>query len=67
MPLEEIAAIFGDEDEVAIYQYELEIDSTTHRVKHHSAHEEHAEVDDERKADKIRETGDIESTPNPDR
>ncbi|OAP61905.1 hypothetical protein AYL99_04108 [Fonsecaea erecta] len=35
MPLEEVAAIFGDEDEVAVYQYELEIDPTTHAVKDH--------------------------------
>jgi len=35
MPLEEIAAIFGDEDEVAIYQYELEIDPTTNTVRDH--------------------------------
>lgn len=32
MPLEEIAAIFGDQDEVAIYQAEIEIDPTTHAV-----------------------------------
>jgi hypothetical protein len=32
LPLEEIAAIFGDEDEVAIYQAEIEIDPTTHAV-----------------------------------
>ncbi|KAK5051348.1 hypothetical protein LTR84_003000 [Exophiala bonariae] len=32
VPLEEIAAIFGDADEVAIYQREIEIDHTTHTV-----------------------------------
>jgi len=32
MPLEEIAALFGDEDEVAIYQAEIEIDHNTHAV-----------------------------------
>ncbi|KIW99020.1 uncharacterized protein Z519_00683 [Cladophialophora bantiana CBS 173.52] len=35
MPLEEVAAIFGDEDEVAVYQFELEIDPTTHTVRDH--------------------------------
>ncbi|OAP58544.1 hypothetical protein AYL99_07634 [Fonsecaea erecta] len=35
MPLEEIAAIFGDADEVAIYQREIEIDHITHTVVTH--------------------------------
>ncbi|EXJ66290.1 uncharacterized protein A1O5_10442 [Cladophialophora psammophila CBS 110553] len=30
MPLEETSALFGDKDEVAVYQNELEIDPTTH-------------------------------------
>jgi hypothetical protein len=32
MPLEEISAIFGDEDEIAIYQREIEIDHNTHTL-----------------------------------
>lgn len=32
LPLEEIAAIFGDEDEVAIYQADIQIDQNTHAV-----------------------------------
>lgn len=32
-PLEEIAALFGDSDEVAIYQHEIEIDATTHAIR----------------------------------
>lgn len=32
-PLEEIAALFGDGDEVAIYQHEIEIDSATHTIR----------------------------------
>jgi hypothetical protein len=32
LPLEEIAAIFGDEDEVAIYQREIEVDHNTHAL-----------------------------------
>ena len=39
LPLEEIAAIFGDADEVAIYQAEIEIDRTTHQVVIHRAGE----------------------------
>lgn len=35
LPLEEIAAIFGDEDEVAIYQREIEIDHNTHAIVDH--------------------------------
>ncbi|KIW69737.1 hypothetical protein PV04_05595 [Phialophora macrospora] len=35
IPLEEIAALFGDEDEVAVYQYELEIEPTTHAIRDH--------------------------------
>ncbi|EXJ74111.1 uncharacterized protein A1O5_02405 [Cladophialophora psammophila CBS 110553] len=35
LPLEEVAAIFGDEDEVAIYQRDLEVDFTTHTVVDH--------------------------------
>ncbi|EXJ75024.1 uncharacterized protein A1O5_01720 [Cladophialophora psammophila CBS 110553] len=32
-PLEEIAALFGDVDEVAIYQHEIEIDAATHTIR----------------------------------
>lgn len=50
LPLEEIAAIFGDEDEVAIYQRDLEIDLTTHTVREHDTdtkpgHLAHVETD----------------------
>jgi hypothetical protein len=27
--------MFGDEDEVAVYQYELEIEPTTHAIRDH--------------------------------
>lgn len=37
LPLEEIAAIFGDADEVAIYQADIEIDRNTHSVIIHKA------------------------------
>lgn len=40
MPLEEISAIFGDEDEVAIHLHELEIDPATHAVRDHRADSE---------------------------
>ncbi|OQU95567.1 hypothetical protein CLAIMM_01752 [Cladophialophora immunda] len=42
LPLEEIAAIFGDEDEVAIYQRDIEIDLATHTIVDH--HPQQAEV-----------------------
>jgi len=32
LPLEEVAAIFGDADEVAIYQREIEVDFATHTI-----------------------------------
>lgn len=32
LPLEEVAAIFGDEDEVAIYQRDIDIDEEHHIV-----------------------------------
>ena len=32
LPLEEIAAIFGDGEEVAIYQADIEFDRNTHSV-----------------------------------
>lgn len=35
MPLEEIAAIFGDADEVAVYQTEIEIDTTKNTITDH--------------------------------
>ena len=41
LPLEEIAAIFGDTDEVAIYQAEIEVDHNTHGIVDH--HGEKAE------------------------
>lgn len=34
LPLEEVAAIFGDAHEVAIYQRDLEIDADHHVVEH---------------------------------
>jgi hypothetical protein len=38
LPLEEVAAIFGDADEVAIYQRDIEVDFATHTiVDHHAA------------------------------
>jgi hypothetical protein len=36
LPLEEIAAIFGDSDEVAIYQREIEIDHHDHTLVIHT-------------------------------
>jgi MFS family permease len=38
LPLEEVAAIFGDADEVAIYQRDLEIDFVTHTIKNAYTH-----------------------------
>lgn len=35
LPLEEVAAIFGDADEVAIYQREIEVDFATHTIVDH--------------------------------
>lgn len=35
LPLEEIALIFGDADEVAIYQADIEIDHNTHAIIDH--------------------------------
>ena len=38
LPLEEVAALFGDADEVAIYQRDIEVDFATHMiVDHHVA------------------------------
>lgn len=39
LPLEEVAAIFGDADEVAIYQRDIEVDMATHTIvgRQHSA------------------------------
>ena len=34
LPLEEVAAIFGDSHEVAIYQRDIEIDPNHHIVEH---------------------------------
>ena len=34
-PLEECAAIFGDADEVAIYQRDIDIDIATHTIRGH--------------------------------
>lgn len=39
LPLEEVAAIFGDADEIAIYQRDLTVDTTTHTIIDH-AHDE---------------------------
>jgi hypothetical protein len=35
LPLEEVALIFGDADEVAIYQRDIEIDHKTHAIVDH--------------------------------
>jgi len=44
LPLEEIATLFGDADEVAVYQADIEIDRNTHTiVDHHAEGNIHAE------------------------
>jgi hypothetical protein len=43
LPLEEIAALFGDAHEVAIYQQEIEVDHATHTIVDH--HQEKERVD----------------------
>ena len=35
MPLEELAALFGDADEVAVYQAEIEVDKNSHGIVDH--------------------------------
>jgi len=35
LPLEEVAALFGDSDEVAIYQRDIEVDFATHAIVDH--------------------------------
>ena len=42
VPLEEIAALFGDADEVAIYQREIDIDHNTHTIITHDHDREKA-------------------------
>ncbi len=37
LPLEEVAALFGDADEVAIYQRDIEVDFATHSIVDHRA------------------------------
>jgi len=37
LPLEEVAAIFGDAEEVAIYQRDIEVDFATHTIVANSA------------------------------
>lgn len=44
LPLEEIAAIFGDADEVAIYQAEIEVDHQTHGIIDHHDKEKSAAI-----------------------
>lgn len=46
LPLEEIAALFGDAHEVAIYHQEIEVDNETHTVIDH-----HNEFSDEKNTD----------------
>lgn len=47
MPLEEIAAIFGDVDEVAVYQTEIEIDTAKNTIiDHHDDKGNTVEVED---------------------
>ena len=43
MPLEELAALFGDEDDVAVYQAEIELDKGTHAIVDHHG-EKHGEA-----------------------
>lgn len=35
LPLEEVAAIFGDQDEVAVYARDLEVDVNEHKIVEH--------------------------------
>ena len=42
LPMEEVAAVFGDTNEVAIYQRYIELDPNDHTLKeHHKAEEAH--------------------------
>jgi hypothetical protein len=45
LPLEEIAAIFGDEDEVAIHQADITIDHNTHAIIVHGRNGEEKVID----------------------
>jgi len=47
LPLEEIAALFGDSDEVAIYQRDIEIDANTMAVIDHHDEKKAAKPDTE--------------------
>lgn len=40
MPLEELAALFGDIDDVAVYEAEIEVDPNSHAIVDH--HDEKA-------------------------
>jgi len=46
LPLEEVAAIFGDVDEVAIYQADIQVDHNTHTIIVKSEREQGAEKAD---------------------
>lgn len=46
-PLEEIAALFGDVDEVAVYQTEIEIDTTKNTIiDHHDEKATEVQIED---------------------
>lgn len=50
MPLEEIAALFGDVDEVAVYQTEIDIDTARNTITdHHDDKARAVEVEDAEK------------------
>jgi hypothetical protein len=58
LPLEEVAAIFGDADEVAIYQAGIEIDRNTHAVILRKPGETEKEVDHEESLRSVEENRD---------
>lgn len=45
LPLEEVAAVFGDADEVAVYERELDIDPTTHTITDRHTNEKAAKAE----------------------
>ncbi len=69
LPLEEVAAIFGDADEVAIYQREIEVDFATHTIRavHHGHGHGHGHGETTTSGDGIKgeEATHVESGPVP--
>lgn len=52
IPLEEVAALFGDKDDIMVYQDQIHVDHTSHKVVVDRMHQQTAQERTDREVDR---------------